>query len=298
MSGDSTDGRGGLRTAERDDRAVGAMTGQDRAPDSRVSGWAVVGVILAAVIFAAASTLFSAFATPTYSVSARVIVRPDPTIGDPTPPLPSTDQNNIYMQSQVLAVEGYSDRIPAGIDLSVSQVGLTNLIEITASGGTTMGAVKAANTVLDAYVAQRHAGLESYSKSAIAAVERQLASVTSQLKTATGRAPGAAARRGALSSEYNRLVSLQNQLTLSANTAQPTTVVTRAAPADVSQATNKARNAFLAGVVGALIAIAIWVSTRRMSWSTSGGGWLARRRAVKSHGRAERHGTSRPATDN
>lgn len=223
----------------------------------------VIIVVVAAIVCAVAGYVVTTLLPARYSVSAKVLVQPDPTLSDSAPALTSIDQNDIYVQSQVEAIQSLPLHGVPNTSVTVTQVGLTNVLEISAEADSAANAIAAANTVLDRYLSQRRAQVRSYANGALLQIDKQLVSDSQELHSLTGSGPAISAQRNALSNDYGRLVSLKHQITLAANTAQPTTILHRAGTEDVTQVSSKSRNAALAGLVGALIAILVLASVRR-----------------------------------
>jgi hypothetical protein len=240
--------------------------------------WAVLGVVLTAVIFGVVSLVVSAALTPHYTVSAKVLVQPDATLSDAAPSLLSLDQNNVYLQSQVEAVQSLRTTGSAGV--TVTQVGLTNVLQITADSANAKDAVATANQVLQAYLTLRRDQVNSYATTATQEIDKQLLEDSTALQGLQGSTSETEAEKSALSSDYSRLLSLKHQVTLTANTAQPTTVLHRAQLADATKTSSKSRTAVLAALVGALVAVAVIGSRRRARL----GRWVASRRPVAEAG--------------
>jgi uncharacterized protein involved in exopolysaccharide biosynthesis len=224
---------------------------------------AVTWVVITAVVFAVVAYVIGSLQAPQYSVAAQVLVQPDPTINNSSTTFDSLDQSNIYVQSQVAAIQSQSRAGLHGAAISVTQVGLTNVLAIGATAGSVHNAVAAANTMLARYVAARRRDVRSYASRATAQIDSQLSTDATSLKALSGDSPDATAERNALGNDYSQLVQLKHQVTLNTSTAQPTQIVHQAAPADATVTSSKTRDAFLAGIVGALLAAVVVLRRRR-----------------------------------
>lgn len=218
-----------------------------------------------AIVFGAAGYLVSVLRAPTYSVSAKVQAQPTPTL-DNSNPAPSTiDENDIFMQSQVETMSSVTGQLPGDASVTVSQVGLSSVLQVTATATTRSVAVDAANQVVQRYIALRDRQVRDYTANALAQIGSQLDQDTSALKALDPNSPQASAERNALNSDYGRLLTLKRQVSLSAATSSATQVIGHAALGNVVQVSNDVRNAVLAAVVGALIGVGVTVASRSRS---------------------------------
>lgn len=233
---------------------------------------AIVIVVSVALAFAGLSMVLSALQATQYLVSATVLTQPDPSlIGTTTAPLP--DASDRFVQSQIVAMQSLAQNgVPgqqrtARADITVTQVGLTDILQITASASVPADAVTSANLLLDSYVRARQQNLAQHAKAAADEVNRQLRNVTRGLQASESSlsAADANAQNAGRTAEYSRLLSLRNQIRLTAASAESINVVSRAEARDVTTASNKVRNALLAGLLGALAATGILIGRRRFT---------------------------------
>lgn len=216
-----------------------------------------------AVVFGLAGYLVSALKGTTYSVSAQVQAQPTPTLENSDPAPSTIDENDIFMQSQVETMSSVTGRLPAGSSVTISQVGLSSVLKVTASASAKTAAVEAANEVVQRYIALRNRQVSQYTANAQTQIDRQLQQDASELKAIDPQSPQAGAERSALEGDYGRLLTLKRQLSLSASTSKATNVIGHADLANVVQVSNNLRNAILAAVVGALIGVGVAVALRR-----------------------------------
>ena len=232
---------------------------------------ALMLVIGTAIVAGGASVIISHFGTHKYNASATLLIQPDPSLVGNSANL-QADASDRYDQAQVVVLQKLvQSRLPSQrpngrvAAVSITQLGVTDVLQINASARVADDAVASANQILDDYVTARRQTLNKNIKAAVSEVGRQLAAVTRALPS-SGSGSNAKDRASvtALSAEYGRLVSLRDQIQLTASTAQSVTVLSRAHTDDVAMVSSGKRNAVLATVLGALVATAYVVVRRRL----------------------------------
>lgn len=227
----------------------------------------VLGVLLGALVGAGRSS--------TYQATTIASVLPDDALTAPQLSGGSTTQNTsdfiqgelvVLTSNQIRSAVQRQLRLPALPDISASQSGTTNIIDITATAGTQADAVRVADAARAVYAGRRTAQLSQDVASAEKQVQAQIATVRQQIANSaiTSTATGSTDANNALAQEYARLLAVSSQLALySAQAPRAVTTIQQATPA--AGGLSKAATYALAGaVIGLLLAAAALVLFRRL----------------------------------
>ena len=229
-------------------------------------------IILGALVLAAASAILSVSRPTRYTASASVLVRPDPPLTDAASTL-SADQSDRLLQSQVIVMQALEkDRAAAApasstsLQTTITQVGLTDVIQVTVSAVKGSAAIQEADGLVDSYVKLQRRNVSNRVQATIDEANFEITAVNKRLGAladSTGSTQDQAAT-AALTAEYGRLISVINEVQLTAKGAQTSSVLRRAQDGDLEASSNGRRQAFLAGLLGAAIVVAVLVGWNRL----------------------------------
>jgi uncharacterized protein involved in exopolysaccharide biosynthesis len=238
----------------------------------------ILGVVAASVLFGAVGWYWESAQPPSYSASALVRLAPDPVLPDGTQPSP-TDINDRFVQSELLSITADAARIEvarrtgssARPSIKATQIGTTDVIQITATASDRAQAVLDADAAAATYVDRRTTEAVAAVARAKAVVEAQLAEVNSAIAALpvpadpSAPVPNASASRGtALADEYARLLSVDHQIATVDPTANPpASVVDPAAQRGAASTRSPARMAVIGALIGALLAVGVAIVDRR-----------------------------------
>ncbi len=229
----------------------------------------VAGVVLTAVVLATVG-YFTVSASPQYTATALVSVRPDVSLlGEPTTISP--DMEDRFVHSQLLTLNSRQLRnqvaqelAPAGhFSIDASQVGKSSVVQITATATSAQVAERVADTATNVYEKTHVAEVRERARAAQVVVDQQISRVRNLLRTA---GPAAGAERNALETEYARLLSLSNQVSVAGLQADQTVAsVETARTAGAELAVSPARRAAMLGLFGIVAALGAAIVWRRLS---------------------------------
>lgn len=240
-------------------------TGPARSRSGGVATKAAV-VALAGLLGAGAGLVVAASAPERHTVSTQLLVRPDATLTGDSPTL-STDAADRFLQSEVVAVESLAEELlgeDSDTEVTVRQVGLTDILAIQATADTPEQAVETANEVTTTYIDTRQAGIAARAEATADTVRDQIAQVTGSLDQQNALGPGAPEVQ-ALSNEYARLISLLNRIQLAVDGDEATRVVRSAEVRDAEATSLGPSVVLLFALVGAGAAAAALVAQQRWS---------------------------------
>lgn len=189
---------------------------------------------------------------------ARIEVRPDPALTGDLEVTPDLDD---FVQAELLVLAGddlgatvmQSMGLSKPLEITATQVGTTNVVEVTVGAATEGRAVDGAQVLIDAYRQRREQDLGDRVDATRSVVERQLDRLGRSSRT---------------EAEYARLLGLRNQLQLIAESDQgQVRVVQRPRAADQSLWVNGLRAAVIGLVLGALLGLL--VALLRNRWTPS-----------------------------
>jgi Mrp family chromosome partitioning ATPase len=191
-------------------------------------------------------------------------------------PLLNVDQNNLFVQGEVAAINSRPLRedIADSLDLTdfgtvnSTQVGSTSLIQIIATAPSARQAAEVANAAASAYSDRRLAAWGASYKARLEVLEQQAARVRAQLTALNAKpaTPDADSERAALQEELTRILSAEGALTGTRPTAgELSRVVEPAQERSASPTSSWKRLTLVAALVGGVtgLAIAIALSRRR-----------------------------------
>jgi uncharacterized protein involved in exopolysaccharide biosynthesis len=238
----------------------------------------ILGVVAASVLFGAVGWYWERAQPPSYTASALVRLAPDPVLPDGTQPNP-TDINDRFVQSELLSITADAAQVEvarrtgssAKPSIKATQIGTTDVIEISATASDRAQAVLDADAAAATYVDRRTTAAVAAVARAKAVVEGQLAEVDSAIAALpvpadpSAPVPNTSASRGtALADEYARLLSVDHQIATVDPTANPpATVVDPAAQRGAASNRSPARMAVIGALIGALLAIGVAVVDQR-----------------------------------
>lgn len=221
----------------------------------------VLGVLLGAV----AGFLVGAATTPTALAVTRVAVLPDPTL--PAEAEQSTTDPDRFVQAQVLVLAGQDSvaqvtrdlRLPRDPEVTASQVGTTDVVEVDVRARDAAEAVRISEAVVDGYRRQRQSDLTTRVDASLAVVDRQLAQLDA-------RGPNARTDQ-----EYTRLLTVRNQLQLVRDSDQDAVRrVDQAHAVEQSRWSAAVRYALMGLVLGGLAGLLVKLLRDRRAQSGSG----------------------------
>jgi LPXTG-motif cell wall-anchored protein len=241
---------------------------QSAAWSRRAAAAAVVGVVLGGLLGLGVSRLGGS----QVQASSAVLVAPDPPLlGDGQPVNSDTAQRFVQNEIQVLSSGELRSEVATRLGLrdvapfQVTQVALTDVIQITVTAGGEGQARQIADTAATQYAADRQSGLSTRYTSAIGGVDQQAERLAGQLRTfpaATG--PGQTQQLQAISAEYQQLLGQDAQLRLAAAQAAPLVQIVKQG-AVTSTGGSSSTTVGLLAMVGALAGagVAVWRRRRR-----------------------------------
>jgi hypothetical protein len=219
--------------------------------------------VLGLVVGLLAGLAIGAASVPGPSASAQVAVAPDP-------PLPGqqldASQPDRFVQQEALVLSGEQLRdavrreLGDGSDavVTATQVGTTDVIELSVTAETGARARSAAETVVRLYQQQRRQQLQARVDAAVKVVEQQVAAL------------GSDALFQASPAEYDRLVALRNQLALTPVLADDVaTLVQSPLVTQPSRSSSTVRGGVTGAVLGAVLGL---VAALLLSRSAARGG--------------------------
>jgi hypothetical protein len=220
----------------------------------------LVGVLLGAVT----GFVIGAVTVPRPVAIARIEVAPDP----PLDGAPSTPDLDRFIQTEVLVLSGgdlsntVSRRLELKdpLDVTATQVGPTDIVELQVHASTETQAVKAAGALIDTYRRQRADSLGARVQSALDVVRRQLTGLRQVTQGSRSDA------------EYTRLLGSRNDLQLIRDSEQGH-VTTVLKPRAVKQTGlgRALRFELIGAVLGALLGLVIVLLRGKYSVSEDAG---------------------------
>jgi hypothetical protein len=229
----------------------------------------IIAFILALAVASAAGGLaISLVQGRRYTATTTAILQPDPDLLNATSSVAS-DVLDRYVQSQVIALESLNrgvngDHQAGSPKVTVRQVGLANVVEISATAANSTSAIDAANRLMVRYTDTRRQQLSDRAQATAGQAKKQVDTVTQALESPSARAAASGAGESALVAEYGRLLSLISQVQITAANADPDRVLEWAQAATVTRSSQGARNSLIGGLLGALAAVAALAARQRL----------------------------------
>jgi hypothetical protein len=249
------------------------MTGSLRHPVTRALALALLG----AVLVGTCAALLALRDYPLYEAQQQIRLLADPVVGDEVVVDDRSDDDN-FVDTELVTLNGpelrEEVRRVTGLDdlvLDVVQVGTSNVVEVTARSSSPE-VDRAAASAVERYVRDRRQALQDRILSIGGEVERQLRAAADEIRRIGDEdSVTAQVQRGALTSEYTRLLEQRNTLQVASDASERLVQVVRSAEAGgVDQVVSPLRNAALGGVVGAVLGLAAGLALNRLRDRVSG----------------------------
>lgn len=249
------------------------MTSDLRRPLTKALSLALLG----AVLVGTGAALLALRDYPLYEAQQQIRLLADPVVGDEVVVDDRSDDDN-FVDTELVTLNGpelrEEVREATGLDdlvLDAVQVGTSNVVEVTARSSSP-DVDSAAATTVDRYVLGRREALQERILSIGGEVERQLRAAADEIRRIGDEdSVTAQVQRGALTSEYTRLLEQRNTLQVASDASERLVQVVRSAEAGgVDQVVSPLRNAALGGIAGAVLGLAAGLALNRLRDRVSG----------------------------
>ena len=225
---------------------------------------ALAAAVASALLLGGVALLLALVRYPAYTAEVQLRVLPDPTLysDDANGSAPAPDE---YLTPEVLTLGstelagtvGAAVGRPDDVTLDATQVGITDVVQLTVRSSSEETALQAAQALPRVYGEQRRAALSERVESAQADVQQQLDAVSAEVFDLAGSTGViAVAQREALTAEYARLLRLASALQLAEDAAgRLVSVVLPVDASRVEQVVQPLRDAALGALLGAVLGL-------------------------------------------